>query len=167
MKDNKIDLVEALKRKRGIADKLEINDLEDFDIERDEFTVCKGEGSKQKNRDEDYDYMRETLRYAIDSSKAVLKEVMLELKLEKNPMTGNVCVQLLKGMNETVGNLTSMHKDYTKIELDEAKSKREDDPLEDDETEGKRLSKISATVSEIVAAKKKAEKDLENGSQGK
>lgn len=158
-----IDFIDKANKKRGIEEKLDIDDTVPVDIEYEDFEFHE---NREDDLKEDYEYLRTVIRKTIDKSQFILSEMMKELRIDKNPFVGNICVQLSKTINDGISNLTNLHKDYTKIEIEKSKVKDKSSEEDEEKSESNRIGKVCATVSEIIAAKKKAE-GKKNGNESK
>jgi hypothetical protein len=152
-------LIEPWNQKPGIQNKLEIDDGQPF-FEFDEDAIIFDEENPENDMVEDYKTARKNALYCIDASKAMLNQITLYLRYDANPLVADACVKLVKTISENNRDLLKIHEDFRKNKII-GKPKPKDIPDDPEDTEDEQETKLTATVTEIVAKHEqlKAEKD--------
>jgi len=142
------DIEKELSRKRGISEKLNIEDnVEELKVEVEDCSFDSNDPSKDVV--EDYIYIRKKLRYSVAACEAVLKAALKDMANNPSARVVEGCSAIIKTITECTNQLLSVHEKRKKIFLIKTE---EEKPKDDEEDKG-----IKCRVDEIIASFSKEE----------
>lgn len=124
----------------GIADKLNIEDLDPLEIVEEECVFNDNHDDDVKN---DYQFIRRKLRKSVAASETILEQVLKNIKIDPSPRVVEGCSQIIRIMIDASRELQNIQEKQSKF----VSKMKESGKIKED---GEKINTIKSSLNEII-----------------